>query len=98
MTVREHGREHLADAIAIIARGMRDNPLHVSALGYDTRTRADRLDRMFALEELKLPVSRPFIDAEIGVEGEDSWFLVNLGASDQTRIGERDRPIRILPQ
>jgi ribosomal protein S18 acetylase RimI-like enzyme len=49
VTVRELRREHLAAAIPIIARGMRDNPLHVSALGYDARTRAARLTRMFAL-------------------------------------------------
>jgi len=49
VTVRELRLDELADAITIIARGMRDNPLHVSALGYDTRTRADRLNRMFAL-------------------------------------------------
>ena len=49
VTVRELRPEDLAEAIAIIARGMRDNPLHISALGYDTGTRAHRLERMFAL-------------------------------------------------
>jgi len=49
LAVRELGRDRLSDAIAILSRGMRDNPLHVSALGYDTRTRAHRLNRMFAL-------------------------------------------------
>lgn len=49
VTVRELRPEDLRDAIAIIARGMRDNPLHVSALGHDTGRRADRLNRMFAL-------------------------------------------------
>ena len=48
VTVRELRPDDLAEAIAIVARSMRDNPLHVSALGYDTRTRADRLNRMFA--------------------------------------------------
>jgi ribosomal protein S18 acetylase RimI-like enzyme len=47
--VRELRPEDLPDAIAIIARGMRDNPLHISALGDETRTRAERLQRMFAL-------------------------------------------------
>ena len=42
VTVRELRPDDLAEAIAIIARGMRDNPLHVSALGYDNRTRAER--------------------------------------------------------
>ena len=49
VTVRELRPDDLAEAVAIIARGMRDNPLHISALGYDTRTRAHRLERMFAL-------------------------------------------------
>ena len=49
VTVRELRPPDLADAGTVIARGMRDNPLHVSALGYDTGTRAARLDRMFAL-------------------------------------------------
>ena len=49
VTVRELRPDDLALAIAITARGMRDNPLHVSALGRDTRTRAARLGRMFAL-------------------------------------------------
>jgi ribosomal protein S18 acetylase RimI-like enzyme len=49
VTVRELRPEDLPDAIAIIARGMRDNPLHISALGHETGTRADRLQRMFAL-------------------------------------------------
>jgi ribosomal protein S18 acetylase RimI-like enzyme len=49
VTVRELRPDDLALAIAITARGMRDNPLHVAALGHNTRTRAARLGRMFAL-------------------------------------------------
>jgi len=49
VTVRELRPDDLREATAIIARGMRDNPLHVSALGRDTGTRAARLGRMFAL-------------------------------------------------
>jgi len=49
VTVRELRPDDLHEAVAIIARGMRDNPLHVSALGRDTGTRAARLGRMFAL-------------------------------------------------
>jgi ribosomal protein S18 acetylase RimI-like enzyme len=49
VTVRELRPDDLAEAIAVVARGMRDNPLHVSALGYDSRTREQRLNRMFAL-------------------------------------------------
>jgi ribosomal protein S18 acetylase RimI-like enzyme len=49
VSVRELRPDDLGNAIAIIARGMRDNPLHISALGDDTGTRADRLRRLFAL-------------------------------------------------
>jgi ribosomal protein S18 acetylase RimI-like enzyme len=49
VTVRELRPDDLTDAIAIIARGMRDNPLHISALGQPAGTRADRLKRMFTL-------------------------------------------------
>jgi len=40
------------------------------------------------LQELELPVSRPPVDAEVAVEREDSCLLVDLGTSDQTRIGQ----------
>jgi hypothetical protein len=41
---------------------------------------------------------RPFIDGEISVERRDSRLLVDLRASNETCIGERDRPIGVLLQ
>jgi ribosomal protein S18 acetylase RimI-like enzyme len=49
LTVRELVSGDLADVVVVIARGMRDNPLHISALGYDGKARAKRLERMFGL-------------------------------------------------
>ena len=49
LTVRELGQGDLAEVVAVLARGMRDNPLHISAFGYDGKTRAARLARLFAL-------------------------------------------------
>jgi ribosomal protein S18 acetylase RimI-like enzyme len=49
LTVRELVSDDLADVVVVIARGMRDNPLHISALGYDGKARAKRLERMFGL-------------------------------------------------
>jgi ribosomal protein S18 acetylase RimI-like enzyme len=36
-----------ADAIRVLARGMRDNPLHIAALGDDPAHRVDALTQMF---------------------------------------------------
>ena len=39
IVVRELGQADLPSAVGIVARGMRDNPLHIAALGSDTGTR-----------------------------------------------------------
>ena len=49
ITIRELTREDLPAAVGIIARGMRDNPLHVAALGADADARGRRLIRMFTV-------------------------------------------------
>jgi hypothetical protein len=47
--IREMDRRDLAAAVGIIARGMRDNPLHIAALGADPEARGARLIRMFTV-------------------------------------------------
>ena len=47
MTVRELSDADLPSAVGIVARGMRDNPLHIAALGDDPEVRQQRLTRMF---------------------------------------------------
>ena len=52
------GGSEIGDAIGVLARGMRDNPIHVAALGDEPALRERRLRRMFgaALSALDLPM------------------------------------------
>jgi len=52
--VRELHQADLPFAVGIVARGMRDNPLHIAAFGEDAEIRGQRLIRMFT-------VALPFI-------------------------------------
>jgi hypothetical protein len=56
--VRELGPDDLAEVVAVLTRGMRDNPLHVAALGYDGKVRARRLQKMFGLA---MPMTRRLV-------------------------------------
>jgi ribosomal protein S18 acetylase RimI-like enzyme len=47
--IRELDRSDLPAAVGIVARGMRDNPLHIAALGADAEARGARLIRMFTV-------------------------------------------------
>jgi GNAT superfamily N-acetyltransferase len=47
--VRELNEADLSSAVGIVARGMRDNPLHISALGNDPNLRVKRLVGMFTV-------------------------------------------------
>jgi ribosomal protein S18 acetylase RimI-like enzyme len=47
--VRELSDADLPAAVGVVARGMRDNPLHIAALGDDPDMRGQRLARMFAV-------------------------------------------------
>ena len=40
-------REHLPEAVAVLARGMRDNPVHVAAWGPDAERRRRIIERLF---------------------------------------------------
>src|SRR5262245_25131168 len=48
IVVHEIEARDLPTAVAIIARGMRDNPLHIAVFGGDPDMRSARLNRMFA--------------------------------------------------
>jgi GNAT acetyltransferase-like protein len=54
LVVRDLTDADLSAAVGIVARGMRDNPLHVAAFGTDAELRGRRLMRMFT-------VALPFI-------------------------------------
>jgi GNAT superfamily N-acetyltransferase len=58
--VRELREADLSSAVGIVARGMRDNPLHVAALGEDAEIRGQRLIRMFTVA-LPLIFSKGFV-------------------------------------
>ena len=47
--VRELNEADLPSAVGIVARGMRDNPLHIAALGSDPNQRINRLTGMFSV-------------------------------------------------
>ena len=49
VVVRELDDADLKQAIGVVARGMRDNPIHIAAFGVDADIRLDRLSRMFAV-------------------------------------------------
>jgi GNAT superfamily N-acetyltransferase len=49
VTIRELGDLDVAAAGAVVARGMRDNPLHIAAFGDDADARYTRLARLFSL-------------------------------------------------
>ena len=49
IVIREIETSDFPAAVGIIARGMRDNPLHIAALGPDAGVRGTRLIRMFTV-------------------------------------------------
>ena len=49
IAVRELRQADLPSAVGVVARGMRDNPLHIAALGADADVRGQRLIRMFTV-------------------------------------------------
>src|SRR6185503_3345942 len=49
VVVRELTERDLPAAVGVVARGMRDNPLHVAALGTDPVLRGQRLTRLFTV-------------------------------------------------
>jgi len=49
VVIRELAESDIASAVGIIARGMRDNPLHIAALGSDADIRGQRLVSMFTV-------------------------------------------------
>ena len=60
-------------AVGVAARGMRDNPLHVSAFGADPERRRRRLERQFAALFELMPAQTPICAVEgdtiVGVAG-----------------------------
>jgi ribosomal protein S18 acetylase RimI-like enzyme len=74
ITVRELAEADLPAAVGIVARGMRDNPLHISALGNDADRRTKSLIGMFTVA-LPLVLSKGVVlgafdgDTLVGIAG-----------------------------
>jgi len=74
ISVRELTEADLPAAVGIVARGMRDNPLHIAALGNDANQRIDRLTGMFSVA-LPLVLSKGVLlgafdaDTLVGIAG-----------------------------
>jgi ribosomal protein S18 acetylase RimI-like enzyme len=49
LAIRELAIGDLSAAIGVVARGMRDNPLHIAAFGEDATVRTKHLQRMFKI-------------------------------------------------
>ena len=74
IVVRDLEDADLPSAVGIVARGMRDNPLHIAAFGADTEPRGQRLFRMFTVA-LPLILSKGVVlgafdgDTLVGIAG-----------------------------
>lgn len=68
LVVRELHDTDLPSAVGVVARGMRDNPLHIAAFGEDVELRGRRLIRMFTVA-LPLIFSKGVV---LGAFGEDT--------------------------
>lgn len=59
VTVAELTPGDFAEAVAVLARGMRDNPMHVAAFGPDPERRERRLERLFGALFETISAQRP---------------------------------------
>jgi ribosomal protein S18 acetylase RimI-like enzyme len=82
----------LGAAIAVLSRGMRDNPLHIAAFGEDPERRRERIERLFMATARKLRwanhlvVARNSDGAIIGVCGTPPPGTCLPTVSEQVRL------------
>ncbi len=90
--VRDLRREEFPAAVAVLARGMRDNPLHVAALGPDPERRRRGLERMFGGLFRVIGTLTPIC----AVNGETIVGVTGIAPPDtcQPTVGQR---IRFIP-
>jgi ribosomal protein S18 acetylase RimI-like enzyme len=97
VSVRELNEADLPAAVGIVARGMRDNPLHIAALGSDANQRGKRLTGMFGVA-LPLVLSKGVVlgafEAEtlVGIAG-----MMAPGQCQPTSIEKLALAPRIIP-
>jgi GNAT superfamily N-acetyltransferase len=95
--VRELADEDLRAAVGIVARGMRDNPLHIAALGSDANQRTNRLTGMFKVA-LPLVLSKGLVlgafddETLVGIAG-----MIAPGHCQPTLIEKLAVTPRVIP-
>ena len=71
--VRDLAPDDLATAVGVLARGMRDNPMHVAAFGDDAEARRRYLERVFTclfrVKSSQAPIGAYGDDGLLGVTG-----------------------------
>jgi ribosomal protein S18 acetylase RimI-like enzyme len=95
--IRELAEADLRAAVGIVARGMRDNPLHIAALGNDANQRSHRLTGMFTAA-LPLVLSKGAVlgafeeDTLVGIAG-----IIAPGRCQPTKTEKLALTPRIIP-
>lgn len=73
ITIDELSASDVDEAIGVLARGMRDNPLHIAAFGSDPERRVQRLrkqfDKVFSVMNISALVARDERGSIVGVLG-----------------------------
>ena len=97
ITIRELAESDLPAAVGVVARGMRDNPLHIAALGTDVNQRINRLSGMFGAA-LPLVLSKGVLlgafdeDTLVGIAG-----MIAPGRCQPTLMEKLTLAPRIVP-
>lgn len=90
VTIRDLGRDDLEAAVGVLARGMRDNPLHVAAFGEDPEIRVRTLERMFTLlfrvKSSQSPIGAFMGEALVGVSGIEPPGRCQPSAIERVRL------------
>ena len=95
--IRELAEADLPAAVGIIARSMRDNPLHIAALGIDPNQRINRLTGMFRVA-LPLVLSKGLVlgafenDTLVGIAG-----MIAPGHCQSTSMEKLALTPRVVP-
>jgi len=97
ITIHELAESDLPAAVGVVARGMRDNPLHIAALGTDVNQRINRLSGMFSAA-LPLLLSKGVLlgafdkDTLVGIAG-----MIAPGRCQPTLMEKLTLAPRIVP-
>jgi GNAT superfamily N-acetyltransferase len=82
-----------AEAVGVLARGMRDNPMHVAALGADPDSRVARLESMFGVLFDVVAAQTPICAKREGVIVGVTGMALSPGCMPRTR-----EQLRMMPR